>query len=59
MPRPESIALDLTCAECGRQPAAGETFRIYTADPGEAVTHCPACAELEFAPDAPRSEDRA
>jgi hypothetical protein len=37
----ETVALDLTCAECGRSPRAGETWRILFADIGEAVTYCP------------------
>jgi hypothetical protein len=45
---PGTIALDLTCAECGRSPRAGETWRILFADIGEAVTYCPECAEREF-----------
>jgi hypothetical protein len=32
VPDPETIALDLTCAECGRSPRAGETWRILFAD---------------------------
>jgi len=28
MPEPGTNALDLTCAECGRSPRAGETWRI-------------------------------
>jgi hypothetical protein len=28
MSEPETIALDLTCAECGRSPRAGETNRF-------------------------------
>jgi len=48
MPEPGTIALDLTCAECGRSPQAGETRRILFADIGEAVTYCPGCAEQEF-----------
>jgi ribosomal protein L44E len=48
MPEPETVALDLTCAECGRSPRAGETWRILFADIGEAVTYCPECAEREF-----------
>ena len=32
MPESEMIALDLTCAECGRSPGAGETWRILFAD---------------------------
>jgi hypothetical protein len=38
----------VSCVECGRQPRAGETWRIYFADIGEAVTYCPECAEREF-----------
>jgi hypothetical protein len=56
MPEPETIALDLTCAEWGRSPRAGETWRIPFADTGEAVTYCPECAEREFgASDGPGS----
>jgi ribosomal protein L44E len=44
MPEPETTALDLTCAECGRSPRAGETWRVVFADNGEAVTYCPECA---------------
>jgi hypothetical protein len=47
MPEPETVALDLTCAECGRSPRAGETWRILFADIGE-VAICPECAEREF-----------
>jgi hypothetical protein len=32
VPEPETIALDLTCAECGRSPRPGETWRILFAD---------------------------
>jgi hypothetical protein len=38
MVKPETAALDLTCAECGRSPRAGEKWRILFADIGEAVT---------------------
>ncbi len=48
MPEPGTIALDLTCAECGRSPQPGETWRLYWADIREAVTYCPECAEREF-----------
>jgi ribosomal protein L44E len=50
MPEPETVALDLTCAECGRSPRAGETWRIDLADKiaREAVIYCPECAEREF-----------
>jgi endogenous inhibitor of DNA gyrase (YacG/DUF329 family) len=47
MPEPETVALDLTCAECGRSSRAGETWRIVFADIGEAVINCPECAEHE------------
>jgi hypothetical protein len=47
-PEPETRALDLSCAECGRSPRPGETWRILFADIGEAVTYCPECAEREF-----------
>jgi hypothetical protein len=47
---PETVALDLTCAECGRGSRAGETWRILFADVGEAVTYCPECADREFNP---------
>jgi hypothetical protein len=46
--QPETAALDLTCAECGRSPRCSETWHIYFADIGEAVTYCPECAEREF-----------
>ena len=45
---PETVAVDLTCAECGRSPPAGEVWRIVFADIGEAATYCPVCAEREF-----------
>ena len=50
VPEPGTIALDLTCAECGRSPRAGETWRILFADKvaREAVIYCPECAEREF-----------
>jgi hypothetical protein len=48
MPEPETAALSLTCAECGRSPRPGEVWRVYFADIGEAVTYCPECAEREF-----------
>ena len=38
----------ISCAECGRSPRAGETWRILFADIGEAVTYCPECAERVF-----------
>jgi ribosomal protein L44E len=46
--RAETVALDLTCAECKRSPQRGEVWSIYYADIGEAVTYCPECAEREF-----------
>ena len=45
---PETVALDLTRAECGRSPRPGETWRVLFADIGEAVTYCPECVEREF-----------
>jgi hypothetical protein len=48
VPEPGTIALDLTCAECGRSPRPGETRRILFADVGEAFIFCPECAEREF-----------
>jgi hypothetical protein len=50
MPEPETVALDLTCAECGRSPRAGDVWRTEFADriAREAVTYCPECAEREF-----------
>jgi hypothetical protein len=50
VPEPETVALDLKCAECGRSPRAGETWRILFADrvAREAVICCPECAEREF-----------
>jgi hypothetical protein len=55
MSEPETIALNLTGAECGRSARAGETWELYCADrvAREAVVYCPECAEREFgAPDA-------
>jgi hypothetical protein len=48
VPEPETIALNLACAECRRTPCPGETWRIVFADIGEAATYCPECAEREF-----------
>ena len=48
MPEPETVALDLTCPECGRSPRADETWRIVFIDNAEAATYCPECAEREF-----------
>jgi hypothetical protein len=51
---PETIALNLTCAECGRSPQAGETWRILFADKvaREAVIYCQECADREFGQEA-------
>jgi hypothetical protein len=51
VPEPGTIALTLTCPECGRSPRAGETWRILFADKvaRAAVVYCPECAEREFA----------
>jgi hypothetical protein len=40
----------ISCAECGRSPRAGETWRILFTDKvaREAVIYCPECAEREF-----------
>jgi hypothetical protein len=46
--QPETIASNLTCAECGRSPERGEAWRLFWADIGEAVSYCPECAEREF-----------
>jgi ribosomal protein L44E len=57
VPEPGPIALDLTCAECGRSPQAGETWRILFADKvaREVYVYCPECAEREFGePEEPR-----
>jgi hypothetical protein len=48
MPEAETVALNLTCAECGRSPQPGEVWRLLFADIREAVTYCPECAEREF-----------
>jgi hypothetical protein len=53
---PETLAVNLACAECARSPRAGETWRILFADIGEAVTYCPACAEREFGPPGSRDD---
>ena len=47
MPEPETVAVDLACAQCGRSPQPGEVFVLVFADIGEAVAYCPACAERE------------
>jgi hypothetical protein len=49
MPESETIALDVTCAECGRSPRAGETWRILFADIAETMTYCPECADRDSA----------
>jgi ribosomal protein L44E len=41
VPKPGTIALDLTCAECGRSPDAGEVWRLKWVDIREAATYCP------------------
>lgn len=41
---PGTIAIDLTCAECGRSPQPG-------------VTYCPDCAEREFGADSDLGRD--
>jgi hypothetical protein len=48
VPEPETAALNLTCAECGRSLRRGEVSSVYYADIGEAVTYCRECAEKEF-----------
>jgi hypothetical protein len=48
MPEPDTLALDLTCAECGCSPRADEVWRVLFADIGEAVTYCTECSEREF-----------
>jgi DNA-directed RNA polymerase subunit RPC12/RpoP len=48
VPELEAIALDLTCAECGRSPRAGETFLFADKASREAYVFCPECAEREF-----------
>jgi RNase P subunit RPR2 len=46
--RSETLAT-VSCAECGRSPRAGETWRILFADKvaREAVIYCRECAERE------------
>jgi hypothetical protein len=48
VPEPETLALDLRCAECGRKPRRGEVWRVYFGDIGEVYVFCPECAEREF-----------
>jgi hypothetical protein len=55
VPDPETVAVDLTCAGCGRSPRPGELWRLKWIDIREAATSCPECAEQEFGP--PGSED--
>jgi hypothetical protein len=58
MSQPGTVALDLTCAACGRLPRVGEVWRVVFVDLGEVAVDCPAeCAEREFGDDARRSED--
>jgi hypothetical protein len=49
MHEPGTVATDLTCAECGRSPGAGETWRFEFAGriSREVVIYCPECAERE------------
>jgi hypothetical protein len=47
-PEPETVALDLTCAECGRSPRRGEVWRVYFADVSEVVIHCMEGSQQEF-----------
>jgi len=44
----ETVARDLTCAECGRSPQPAEVWRILFADIGEVAIYCTTCAEREF-----------
>lgn len=50
MPESETIAIELTCVECGRSPRRGEVWRVLFADrvAQEVVIYCPECAEHEF-----------
>jgi hypothetical protein len=48
VPEPETVALDLHCAECRRSRRRAEVWRLYFADIREAVTYCAECAEREF-----------
>jgi hypothetical protein len=48
VPDLETVALDLTCAECGRSPRPGEIWRLLFTDIGEVAIYCPECAEREF-----------
>jgi hypothetical protein len=44
-------AAGLSPSNCGREPRAGELWRLYFADIGEVAIYCPACAEREFSDD--------
>jgi DNA-directed RNA polymerase subunit RPC12/RpoP len=45
---PETPALDLVCAECGRTPRPGELWRLYFSDAGEVAIYCRECSAREF-----------
>lgn len=38
-PSCKTVTLNLTCAECGRTPRAGELWRLYFADIGEGAIY--------------------
>jgi hypothetical protein len=48
VPKPETVALNLTCAECGRSPRAGDVWQVLFADIREVAIYCPECAAREL-----------
>jgi NMD protein affecting ribosome stability and mRNA decay len=43
----ETIAI-VRCANCGREPQAGERWQVRRVDAGEVYAFCPECSEREF-----------
>jgi hypothetical protein len=48
MPELETLAVEMSCAECRRKPERGDVWRLLFADIGEVAVYCPECAEREF-----------
>lgn len=48
MPKPEALADEPTCTECGRRPLPASAGRFGFADLGEVAAYCPECDEREF-----------
>jgi hypothetical protein len=41
VPKPETLADELTCTECGRRPHPGERWSLRFTDLGEVAVYCP------------------